>query len=395
MAKRKGRGEGTIYELPDGRWRAELNLGYSNGRRRRAVRYASTQAAARRSLTALVRDRDRGLPVVTERQTLGQFLDAWLRDTVTPRVRPSTYMSYAMHVRLNLKPALGHLRLDRPGVQHVNAMMRDLTARGLSPRSVQYARNVLRTALNDAVRWELLARNVAALATPPRQTRRQIRPLTAVEAQHLLETSRMARSRQDGLLWLALGTGARLGELLDLTWDDLDPDPDAEGWGKVYIHYALQRVDGKLRRVDLKTERSRRTLGLPPSLVEAMREHRDRQREDRMLAGSRWQQTPFVFTNTVGRPLEHSRVWRDFRRLLDRAGLPHVRFHDLRHTAASFMHAQGVPARVAMEQLGHSSVAVTLDVYTHVGSAAQRDAAAALMGVPDRVPSDAVPAESS
>jgi integrase len=169
---------------------------------------------------------------------------------------------------------------------------------------------------------------------------------------------------------LALAAGLRQGEALGLHWQDVDLDA-----GTLRVRVALQRLEGRgLQTVEPKTARSRRSIALPPQVIESLRAHKSRQAQERLLAGSRWQDSGFVFTTATGTPLEGSSVTHRFQKLLRRAGLPHLRFHDLRHACASLLLAQGVHPRVVMETLGHSQISLTMNTYSHVIPALQRDA---------------------
>lgn len=299
---------------------------------------------------------------------VGQFLERWLADVVKSSVRPRTHQSYALHVRRDLGPTLGHHQLNKLSPEHVQAMINAKLAQGLSPRTVQIIRAVLRRALGQALKWGLVARNVATLIDPPRSTKPQIQPLSPRQGQILLEAAR--GDRLEALYRVALSLGLRQGEALGLRWSDIDMEARV-----LHVRQALQRVDGALRVVPLKTDRSRRSLPLPEVLVGALHDHRDRQREARRAAGDRWRETEFVFTSTIGTPAEPRNVTRSFKALLIRAGIPDIRFHDLRHSCASLLVAQGVHPRVVMEILGHSQISLTMNTYAHVLPDEQREAA--------------------
>jgi len=306
----------------------------------------------------------------SDRLTVAAFLHQWLEDTVRPSTRPSTYSSYASIVRLHLEPGLGHLPLARLSPQQVQAFLNAESRSGLSPRSVAMERAVLRGALGRAERWGFVTRNVAKLAEPPRVPRRQVMPLSPAQARIFLEAIR--GDRLEALYLVALGVGLRQGEILGLGWSDLDL-----GAGTLTVRHALQRVEGKLILVEPKSVTSHRTVALPALVHEALRAHRIRQLEERLGAGARWHDDPrdLVFVSTVGTPLDGITVTRRFQALLKSAGLPHQRFHDLRHAAASMMLTQGVAARVVMETLGHSQISLTLGTYSHVSPALGRAAA--------------------
>ncbi len=370
---RRPRGEGAVFQTKDGQWRARLSLGLVNvdGRPRLRVREARfpTQREALAALRQWQRDLADGLPVRPDRETVGQFLTGWLEDVVRPRARPRTYASYAQVARLHLLPGLGHLRLAALGPQQVQAYLNQKLATGLSPRTVQYHRAILRCALNRALKWGLVKRNVATLVEPPRVERQDVQPFTPEQAARLLAAVR--GQRLEALYTVALALGLRQGEALGLRWEDVDLEA-----GRLHVRVQLQRLEGRgPQLVALKTASSRRALPLPPFAIEALRRHRARQLEERLALGPAWQEHGLVFTSTIGTPLEARNVLRDYHALLARAGLPRKRFHDLRHTCATLLLLQGVDLRVVMEILGHSQISLTANTYTHVAEALKRQAA--------------------
>ncbi len=368
MSKR-GQNEGTIYKRADGRWEGALTLPGTGGKRKRV--YGKTQREVREQLTALRRDLDQGMPVVTERQTVGQFLDRWLVDVVKPHKSPKTAVSYAQVTRLYLAPTLGQHLLTKLEPRHVQAMMNGMVERGLAPRTVQYARAILRKALNQALKWGYVARNVATLVDPPKVKRHEITPLDASHAGRFLDAARDDRLR--ALFTVGVALGLRQGELLGLRWEDID-----FATGTLTVRKQLQRIDGKPQLVDLKTERSRRTLPLPAVTASILRAHRARQVQDRLLAGSRWQDWGLVFASTIGTPLDPRNLTDRYKALLAQAGLPNIRFHDMRHSCASLLIAQGVPLEIVSRILGHSQISLTMNTYVHLLPQAQQQAADAM-----------------
>ena len=364
---RRGPSEGSIYKRSDGRWVAVLHLGYEDGHRRRKYLYGDNRREVQEKLSLSLRAQREGLPPTNDRLTLAQFLTRWL-DTVRPSVRPSTYRSYSLIVRLHLVPQLGRVHLAKLSAQQVQSHLNDKLATGLSPRSVGIIHAVLRQALNLGVRWGDVPRNVATLVDPPRYHRAEVRPMTPEQARAFLDAAH--GQRLEALYAVALALGLRQGEALALRWVDLDLDA-----GFVTVRAGLQRVAGRLVLVEPKTPKSRRTIAAPPIVVAALRAHRSRQLQDRLAAGTAWQDFDFVFCTQTGGPLDSRNVTRDFQRSLAKAGLPHMRFHDLRHSCASLLLAQGVHPRVVMETLGHSQIALTLNTYSHVIPVLQREAA--------------------
>jgi len=355
-----------------------VHLGYTDGKRRRKVIYAATRREVQGEVAAALRAHEQGIPLPSERLTVGAFLAGWLV-TVRPTIRPSTFVSYEGHVRKHLTPGLGRIALARLTPTEIRALLTAKLADGLSPRTVQYIHAVLRRALGEALRDGLVARNVATLVAPPRVRRPEVQPCSPDEARSFLDA--VAGDRLEGLYTVALALGLRQGEALGLRWQDVDLDT-----GALRVRMSLQPLPRDLRPegaprgtrlvlVEPKTARSRRTVTMPAVVVSALRRHRVQQLQERLLAGSRWHEWGLVFTSTIGTPMEARNVSHRFQAILVAAGLPRIRFHDLRHSAATLMLAQRVSPRVVMETLGHSTIGMTMNTYAHVIPALQRDAA--------------------
>ncbi len=369
MSKR-GSNEGSIYRRKDGRWVAALNLGYQGGRRNRRHFFGRTRQEAAKKLQRAQRALADGGTLTAEGQTVGGLLETWLRESAASRVRPRTLDRYEGIVRLHLIPALGHIRLSRLTPAHVDAMMNAALKRGAAPRSIAQHRAVLRRALNVGTRWGWLSRNAASLSEPPRVREQEVRALTPADAKSLLQA--VQGDRLQALFTVALACGLRQGEALGLRWADVDLDG-----GTLTVQRSLQRIDGEWRFMEPKTAHSRRSIPLPRPVIAALREHRALQLKERLRAGRAWEGAAWgdlVFADEVGAPVSGFYVLRRFKALLAATNLPPMRYHDLRHGAATLMAAQGVPARVAMELLGHSQISTTLNIYTHVAADAQREA---------------------
>jgi integrase len=332
--------------------------------------YGKTRDEVSRRLTDALKATQDGVPIPGDIETVEGFLTRWLADTVPNRVRPVTLASYTGLIRLHVLPTLGHVRLARLTPGQVQSLL-NKKASGLSPRSVEYLRSVLRQALNHAVRWGLVTRNVAALTDRPRPVHREVRPLNAEQAQHFL--AHVRGDRLEALYVLALTTGMRQGELLGLRWEDVDL-----AHGFLHVRRSLARIGGEFLLSQPKTGGSVRKLGpLPATLTETLRAHRARQTVEQ-LAAPTWNEWGLVFTTPTGSPLHSKSVTGAFQAHVAAAGLPRQRFHDLRHGCASLLMAQGVHPRVVMEVLGHSTISTTMNVYSHVAEGGQRDALAGL-----------------
>ncbi len=373
---RRVRGTGAAPKPVPGKdlWVARLDLGIIDGKRVRKPFYGKTRKEAQAKLDKARDELRRGLPIANERKTVGKFLtDEWL-PSVKPHVRPSTYRSYEQNVRLYLVPALGHRKLAALQPEHVEALMADKTAAGLKSLSVRRFLVILRLALKAAEARGLVARNVARLVKPPRVEHRELTILTPAQAAAFLDAA--WGDRLEALYSVALTLGLRQGEALGLRWADVDL-----GARTLTVRTGMQRVGkvgegGGLRHVETKSATSRRTLALPAVIVMALTAHRARQDDER--GAGRWEDHGLVFCTRYGTPLDGANVTKYFQKLLQGARLPHMRYHDLRHSAASFLAAQGVPITVAKEILGHSDIRLTANVYTHVLDAAKREAADAM-----------------
>lgn len=360
MPRRRGKGEGSITQLSDGRWQARLSY-WDGGRRKWKAYYGRTRTEARQKLTAALAALQQGQRPVSERQTVGQFLERWLRDVAQPSLRPRTFTRYRELVQLHTIPALGRRPLARLSPEDLQALYRRKLEEGLAPRTVGHLHRVLHRALQDALRWGLVARNVCAAVRPPKVPTRELRVLGPEDARRLLAAA--AGDPFEALYVLALTAGLRQGELLGLKWADVDLDA-----GRLQVRRTLQRVRfGGWIEAEPKSRTSRRSVVLTPLAVEALRRHRARQLAQRLQAGQAWEDHDLVFTNALGRPIEPQNLLRrSYWPLLERAGLPRMRFHDLRHSAATLLLAQGVHPKVVQEMLGHASISLTLDTYSHV-----------------------------
>ena len=363
--RRRGNGEGTLYRRTDGRWGATITL--EDGSRK--TYYGRNRREVQDRLKEIARARDLGLLVASADQLTGEYLVRWLEDSVLHSVRPKTYDSYELNVR-RLQPLIGSVRLGSLSPAHVQSAYGALLRRGLSARSVHHAHAVLHKALKQAVLWNLIPRNPTEAASRPRPAQTEMQTLNEDEVRRLFEAS-----VEDPMhaLWVLLATtGLRLGEALGLKWDDLD----SQG-GRLAVRRALQRQRGAgLVFVEPKTGKSRRTVHLAAGTIRVLSEHRQRQRRARLRNGTTWQEGNLVFCTESGLPLEGGQVsWR-FHKALEAAGLPRIRVHDLRLTAATLLLTRGVHPKVVQEMLGHSTITLTLDTYSHVAPALHAEAAA-------------------
>lgn len=390
MAKR-ARGEGTIIQDKErGGFRAVLSLGFKDGKRLRKIFRASTQAEVLEKLeqarAELRKAQQLGLPPDLDKQTVAQYLHYWLEEVIAKQRTPKTYRSYEQQIRLHIVPSLGEIEVRKLRPQHVRALIGEKLESGLSAQSVRCLHAVLRSALATALDDDAALFNVAERAKPPKAEAKEVEPLTPEQAIAFLAAVR--GDRLEALYTVGTALGMRQSEQLGLTWDYVDLDT-----GILRVEWALQRITRKTPNGSKTCEvhlvapkrHSRRTIHLPQIAIEALRTHRIRQADEKLLCGSKWQ-TPvvkregksvtanFVFTTTIGTPLEGCNLTKRFQRVLEACGIPPHRFHDLRHTAATLLTVQGVHPKTIMKILGWSQMSM-VDRYTHLVDEMRRDAA--------------------
>ncbi len=343
------------------------------GKERRKWYSHKTRRDAEAHLAQIVAQIQGGGVIPSTKLRLAEYLEQWLRDYATGAVAPATLRAYQDVVRLHLTPALGDIPLARLSPQSIQAFFSQKLQQGLSTTSVHKFYRVLRESLGHAVRWGLMGRNPAALVDPPRPRRQEMRVWD--EEQVRLFLAEAKRSSPLYRLYLtALTTGMRQGELLGLRWQDLDLL-----LGVARVTQTFYRLCGRQIFKAPKTEKSRRTVALPPVLVQEILALGKEQEESRQMLGIMYKDHGLVFCQPDGKPLHAQNVTRrDFRKVIERAGLARIRFHDLRHCHATLLLQQGVHPKVVQERLGHSTPAFTLHVYSHVLPGMQEAAARAL-----------------
>lgn len=363
MGKRAVRGEGRPYRrTSDGLWVAVVR----DAEGRRKYLYGSSPDAVVERRDEYLAGASMGLSLASTRLTVGRQLADWLEDR-RGKVRPSTWIFYESHVRIHLA-TLNRIPLTKLRPADIRRVVRERELAGCSPRTVSYSLIVLRMAIRQAQRDGLVARNVAEAVAAPRQERSEVTILTVEEARHLLAT---VPDDTYGRLWtVLLGTGMRLGEALGLRRGDVDL-----ARGRVAISVALRPVDRRMRAegearlqlTDPKTSTSRRTIAIPAFVVEALR-------AELALEGPR-NVDGLLFVTPAGTAIDQRNVYRRWIAYRESAGLPPIRMHDLRHTATSFMLAQGASLHDVMKALGHASIAQTANTYGHLVEGRSREIA--------------------
>ena len=362
-----------------GTWSYRIDLGLdSEGRRQqKQVGGFRTKKDAQAALNEALAGLQRGTYVAPSRQTVAAFLELWI-DGARSELAITAWTNYGDIIRRYIVPHLGSKRLVDLSPLDVKAWHAALLDHGrmdggaLAVASVQLAHRILHRALADAVRWNLIPANPASGARVPRGERKEMRVWTADEAATFLAA--VADDRLAALWILALHTGLRRGELAGLRWKDVDLDAGT-------LTVAQQRTNANHEVVvSAPKSKSQRQLVLAPATVAALSLHRRRQRAERLALGPAWTDTGYVFVDEAGQPYHPQRYLPMFHAACERAGVPKIRLHDVRHTMATLALQAGVHPKVVQEQLGHSAINVTMDVYSHVPQAVRRESASKIAG---------------
>lgn len=367
------------------RVRVEFLLDPMTGNRRQRSKVVKTKKEADRLLAEWLVEIERGIAVDGAKMTVGEYLKYWLETYVKHNTRATTYRGYEVCVRVHLIPVLGSIPLQKLTAAHLQAYYQQAIHQApsnrrkgtLSPRTVRLTHSVIREALQHALEWNMVARNIADATKPPRAVRPKVEVWGAEEAQRFL-----AVAENDGYspIWLvALTTGMRQGELCALRWEDVDFKR-----GVLHIRHTLMAVKGERSLREPKTRSGRRTITLSPVCLAALNDHRDRQRFQRTNADE-WHDRDAIFTASNGEWLNHGNLTRAYNALIPKAEVKRIPFHGLRHTHATLLLQEGVNVKIVSERLGHTNIGITLDTYAHVLPSMQQQAAdgidAALFGV--------------
>ncbi len=357
MAKR-GNGAGSIYRRKsDGKWVGSITL--ESGKRK--VFYGKTQKEVQEKIKIALYEQQKGTLVIAPDEPLKDFLIRWLEEVCTPpNKRVSTYVKYKKTIEAYILPAIGRVPLQKLEPLQVKRLYNTQLKRGLSTKMVVEIHGVLHKALDDAVKWGLVGRNVCDLVERPRLEVKEKPLLEKDQALALLES--VKQHRLGVLLLVVLTTGMRRGELLALRWSDVDLEKGTLLVNKTvdYIpHYGYVENGAKTRA-------GRRTIRLATFVIGVLKMHQEKQQVARAKAGTRWIEKDLVFCNLTGNYFSPNYLLRLFKQVLSDAGLPHMRFHDLRHSAATILLAMGIHPKVVQELLGHSSFLITMNLYGHV-----------------------------
>ncbi len=360
---RRAKGEGSVFQRSNGRWVMQVWLGDKYKQT-----YVKSQKEGIEKLRKAQLELEQGTFADGPQQTVKQYLEYWLEEVHKPNIRLSSYVKYQKLIQTYIIPSLGNIKLQKLTPQHVLSLYRKKEKDGLKPKTIGSIHGVLHKALDNAVRWNWVSQNVCDKVSPPRVVKPDIKPLTMEQAEKLLDVVR--GHRLEAILTMAITTGMRRGELLALRWLDVDLEN-----GIVQIKHTVDFIPkhGYVES-EPKTKASKRTILLPSVALEALKQHRIQQLEMRLKVGNTWQDLNLVFTGLHGGYFNPRYLPKLFEKALVEAGLPHIRFHDLRHSAATLLLSMGVDMKVIQEILGHSNMAMTADIYSHVSLAMQKTA---------------------
>jgi integrase len=378
--KRRGRNEGSIFKRADGQWAGSISLGYSeSGKRKRRTVYGESEAEVQDKIRKLQNDAATGQLADAGNLTVAEYLDRWLENTARPRVQPKTHLRYTQLARLRIKPTLGGVRLAKLTPLHVDQLFATLERAGVSARGRQMAGTMLHTALRDAVKLHLIPHNPARDVAKPIPAKQEMQVYDREQVHRFLDAARQVRLY--AMYVLALDAGLRQGELFALQWPDVDFTQ-----GCLFVRRSLEEINGRLRVKEPKSARSQRRIDLSRFALDALNEHRQR-----MLAEGRDVKGAAIFCDQQGGWLRKGNVlrrsvWPIIANANARATkeaeekgvapalVPSIRFHDFRHTCATLLLADE-NVKVVSERLGHASVQLTLDTYSHVLPTMQKRAA--------------------
>jgi len=368
----RANGEGTIYQAKDGRWCGVASVGYKDGKPVRKYCYGKTRTEANTKMLVVLRNVQQGLPIMDDQQTVGKFLVRWLESVQnSAKLALRTKKHYADMVRLHIVPVIGRVRLAKLTPHDVERMMREASTLSNAAK----ARAVLRIALNRGMKMGDVSRNVVMLTDAPEKVGKtdKVQPLSPEETIKVLNAVR--GHRLEALYVVALGLGLREGELLGLRWQDVGFD-----CGLLTVQQQVQRINHTLVMTEPKSRSSRAALPMIEDVANALHAHWDRQQEEMLVQQHRWHDHGLVFPSTIGTPMDARNLIRHWHAALDRAGIPRTRFHNLRHTCASFLYANGARDRDVMEIMRHSQIGMTMNTYTHIRASALRDTANLMQG---------------
>ncbi len=371
MAKRRSNGEGNIRKRKDGRWEGRYTAGINpeNGKQIFKNVLGKTQAEVKEKLKKALADSQRLDLAKQGKYTIGTWMDAWFENVAKIKVRPSSHQTYRGYIDNHIKPNIGNIPLEKLTTMELQKLYRKLLTsgrverieakeqpKGLSAKTVRNINQVISSAMDLVVEQKIILGNSTSACSLPRVEHKEMQTISAEQLQDFLEEAK--RSGGYEMYYIDLSTGLRRGELLGLKWEDIDMQQ-----GIIRIWRQVSRIDGKIVEATLKTKNSYRAVTISPQAIEVLKEQKEKTNDE------------YVFPSPNGGPISPDSVNNMLKRVLERAGIPKVRFHDLRHTFATLALQNGVDIKTVSGMLGHFSAGFTLDTYAHMTTAAQKEAA--------------------
>ncbi len=363
MKRRRGNGEGSIYHKPNGSWRGLVSL-----QGKRLTRTFKTRGEAQLWIRQTLAKIDNGMTYLSTKRTLAEHLDTWL-EIEELELRPSSMIHYEQIVRMYLKPGLGEIALRNLQFEQIQGFYSHLIKQNVGVPTIRKIHHVLHCSLNFAVETGKIGQNPASFAHPPQKITHEMKILDESQSSQFLIA--IINHRWEALFRLGLVTGMRQMEILGSKWYDLD-------WLRktIKVERQLVRSDGTgVKFLPPKTENGKRVIDLDDITIQILRKHYEKQQAQRLEAGEEWEEFGLIFTSSNGTPIHIRNLLREFHKLLENSGLPRIRFHDLRHTAASLMLNHGVSVIVVSKRLGHARPAITENIYAHALPSMQAEAA--------------------
>lgn len=376
MAGKRGNGEGSIFQDNNGRWRGVITVGINaNGTQKKKIFYGKTRKEVSEKVNQALSDIKNHNCIESSKMLLSEWLSHWLSTYALHDLRQSTYISYETYIRGHILPLLGNIPLSKLEPSRIQEFYNFKLQKGrldgkggLDPKTIKNLHNMLHKALEQAVQLNLIPRNPCNATTLPKKRKKEVRILTIQEQRQLQEA---VKGERLGIgIILDLYTGLRLGELLGLTWENVDLKR-----GRLSVRQTVNRLKSfdsnsnystRIYIGEPKTEKSKRVIPLLDEIIKMLEEHQKRQQIERQNSMGIYQDSGFVLCNEIGEPLDPKTYQDFFKRMLKKAGLRDINFHALRHTFATRSLEKGIPAKTVSELLGHSSITITLDLYTHV-----------------------------
>jgi integrase len=365
MAKKRGNNEGSIYKRNNGTWRAMVTV-----QGRRLTFTAKTKGEGQNWVRGMLDEIDNGLTYDNTQVSVEMFMEDWLV-SIEPSLRYNTFKQYSQVTRQHILPVLGNFQLRDLKPEHIQQLYNQMVKNEYGLRTVQVVHSVIHRALVHAVKLGSIPRNPDDATTPPKPKTVEMQFLDENQVQQLLITAKARNDRLFALYHLAIATGMRQGELLGLKWSDLEWE---QGLLQVQRQLTIKKGGG-FEFTAPKTKSGIRRIDLGENTLRILREHRQQQLVQMQMAGETWQENDLIFPSEIGTTSDRDNIRKDFKRLLKEAGLPAIRFHDLRHTGASLLLNNGIPVIIVSRRLGHARPSITLDVYGHLMPGKQKEVA--------------------